>query len=661
MLTFAFSCTAQVNVLPIESIDSEYDRNYTYEGIEFWNQSHNNNGLWSLMTLTAFHNPGLYQREKIVHSETGRQLVEAMLFAEQYNGLEDPVLREFFNTKGLSFEVNMIDGERWLLIAPRSPKENMIPVVQVFTPSNLYGMSMYYRLIELSAKGEFMLVILGIENGEKVSLVPEIVDQLAGRYPVDKGRVYSVGHSHYGAFAQQLAVRYPSRIAGIAQLSGYFGRMNRTYQESEVEAWSNMDMPVVNIIGDAEMNSPVPMNTEAPAIDSIPERYQQLFPMSKADRIKTWQDRLYELSCNISSTAEIEAASNGSVVEQRLGFPVSKSVAIRAYGMNYYIGDLTNNNGKRHARFAVMENFPHSISPYELDLTWFFLKRFSRDTVTGKCIELYPSEEFYPEPVAEMPVSVGKNMLYSWNTKKLDVLGKDGTTQIQGELFMPDRGGKMPLMIFSHEFLQTHDSGTPYGEYFAARGVAVYTFDFTNGASNGRSDFTKVSGLTETNDLDNVLAAALQWDFVDTNKIILVGASFGCWPTAICGINHQDAIAGMIMLYPGFRFLEDIESRFHSISDVPETWDFHGLTLGRNYVTDIWGYDIYAEMANYSGKVLILNGDNDQAISVAFAQNVARSFPEAEFTIIPNGGHGFTGEALDLALKRIFDYLSKVI
>ena len=630
----------------------DYDENYTYEGIEVWSESHGGNGLWSLMTSTAYHNPGLYQRDRIVHSETGRQLAEAILFAERYSGVSDAALREFLHQKGLAFEVNATGGERWLLFAPHAPKDEQIPVVQVFTPASLYGMSMYYRLIELAAQGEFMLVMLGIESGSKVSLVPQIVDELAGRFPIDEGRIYSVGHSHYGAFAQQLASAYPSRTAGIAQLSGYFGCMN-----GASEAWRGMDMPVINVIGYAEMNSPVPMNTDAPAIDQIPSRYQQLFPMTKERRIKTWQDRLYELNCEVATTEQMEAASTGSEVERTLGFPVARGATVRAYGMDYYIGDLTNSSGRSHARFAVMDNFPHSASPYELDLTWHFLKRFARDTATGACIERYQSDALYPEPEGEP--SAQEN--YTWSTRQQNVTARDGSTTIQGELFLPDRQGKMPLVIFSHEFLQTHASGTPYGEYFAAKGIATYAFDFTNGASNGRSDFTKVSGLTETHDLEDVLAAARQWDFVDSDRIILVGASFGCWATAVCGIDHQDAVAGMVLLYPGLRFLEDIESRFHDPGDVPETWDFHGTTLGRCYVTDIWGYDIYAEMAKYAGKVLVLNGNADPAISVAFAQHVADCFPDAEFTVIPGGRHGFTGAALDIALQRIWQYVSQVI
>ena len=659
--TFLSGDEAQVSVADsseeakaFESVTDESDENYTYEGIEVWSESHGGNGLWSLMTSESYHNPALYNRDEIVHSETGRQLAEAIIFSESYQGINDPALPETLSAMGLDFAVNTTDGTQWLLFAPKEPKDSEVPVVQVFTPTSLYGMSMYYKMIEMAGKGEFILVLLGIEDGNKVSLVPEIVDQLAVNYPIDTGRVYSVGHSHYGAFSQQLAERYPEKIAGIAQLSGYFGCMN-----GASESWHNMDMPVFGAIGSAEMNSPVPLNTDAPAIEAIPERYQRIFPMSRDDRIKSWQDRLYELNCGEISKDKIEAASDGSDVERVLGFPVTEDQVIRAYGLNYYVGDLTNIDGNHHARFAVIQNFPHSISPYELELTWDFLKRFARDTETGECVELY-SYDGIGTCMESKKETEEYQAEFSWHTESLDVVKRDQTATIQGELFLPDREGKIPLIIFSHEFLQTHTSGTPYGEYFAARGIAVYTFDFINGAGNGRSDFTKVSGMTEAEDLEDVFVASKEWDFVDTEKIVLIGASFGCFPTAVCGINHQDEVAGMILLYPGLRFLEDIEA-FDDVNDVPETWDFHGITLGRNYVTDLWGYDIYEEMAKYSGKVLVLNGDNDQAISVEFARNVADSFPDAEFKVIANGSHGFTGTALDDALECISDYLSQVI
>ena len=260
ILLFISVCFHPRMTLAENSDDGMYD---TYDHIQAWDQTGSGNGLWSLMTSSAYHNPGLYDREAIVHSETGKQLADAIVFADTFNGISDPALTEALNAMGLTYEVNTTGGQRWLLFTPQHTDEALLPVVQVFTPASLYGMSMYYRLIQLAAQGDFLLVLLGIENGNLVSLVPEITDLLAERYPADLGRVYSVGHSHYGAFAQQFAREYPNRIAGIAQLSGYFGCMNRASQESSVEAWHQMDMPAIGFVGYAEMNSPVPMNTDA--------------------------------------------------------------------------------------------------------------------------------------------------------------------------------------------------------------------------------------------------------------------------------------------------------------------------------------------------------------------------------------------------------------
>lgn len=50
--------------------------------------------------------------------------------------------------------------------------------------------------------------------------VPAILDQLAARYPIDKTKVFLVGHSMGAGHAMQLVQREPKRYAGVAALGG---------------------------------------------------------------------------------------------------------------------------------------------------------------------------------------------------------------------------------------------------------------------------------------------------------------------------------------------------------------------------------------------------------------------------------------------------------
>lgn len=49
-----------------------------------------------------------------------------------------------------------------------------------------------------------------------------IVDAIAEHHPVDRARVYAIGHSNGGAFATALACRAPDLVAGVVSVAGMF-------------------------------------------------------------------------------------------------------------------------------------------------------------------------------------------------------------------------------------------------------------------------------------------------------------------------------------------------------------------------------------------------------------------------------------------------------
>ena len=56
-LLFNSACLYPRMTLAESSEDGIYD---TYDNIQVWDQASSGNGLWSLMTSSAYHNPGLY-------------------------------------------------------------------------------------------------------------------------------------------------------------------------------------------------------------------------------------------------------------------------------------------------------------------------------------------------------------------------------------------------------------------------------------------------------------------------------------------------------------------------------------------------------------------------------------------------------------------------
>jgi predicted esterase len=81
------------------------------------------------------------------------------------------------------------------------------------------------QIVELCRKRGWLLVSPRSPSFVFRSPVAEIVDALAGRYPVDKSKVFVIGHSMGAAQAVAAVQETPDRIAAVAALGGS-GRVN---------------------------------------------------------------------------------------------------------------------------------------------------------------------------------------------------------------------------------------------------------------------------------------------------------------------------------------------------------------------------------------------------------------------------------------------------
>ena len=250
-----------------------------------------------------------------------------------------------------------------------------------------------------------------------------------------------------------------------------------------------------------------------------------------------------------------------------------------------------------------------------------------------------------------------KQIEYEYEVREMDCT--IGSQTIYGVAYIPETDGAVPLVIFAHELGSTHRSGTEYAEELASRGIAAYTFDFRGGSTASRSDGSTVgmSVMTEAADVEAVLDTAKEWDFVDSSRIALIGASQGGMASAVAASRRPDEIAGLILLYPALLVHDAVHEQFDSLDEVPEQFYFNGwINVGKNYVSDVWDYDVYAEMPNYTNPVLILHGNRDGIVNVSYAERAAESYPNAELHILRGAGHGFYGRSFNTAMDYIMDY-----
>lgn len=243
----------------------------------------------------------------------------------------------------------------------------------------------------------------------------------------------------------------------------------------------------------------------------------------------------------------------------------------------------------------------------------------------------------------------------------------NGGSRIYGVAYIPEAEGRFPLVIFSHEMGNNHESGVRYAERLAAHGYATYVFDFRGGSAGGtqnRSDGSnpEMSVLTEASDLSAVLDAAKAWPFVDSGKIFLLGGSQGGLITLITGCERQDELAGMMLMYPALSAKADSRAdSYASTEEVPEDVPLFGgwIHVGRNYITDLWKVDFDQLLASYRGKLLLLHGDRDGTVDVSWSEQALEIIPDCEFHVISGGGHEFYGQPFEDAIGHILSYIGE--
>ena len=275
--------------------------------------------------------------------------------------------------------------------------------------------------------------------------------------------------------------------------------------------------------------------------------------------------------------------------------------------------------------------------------------------------------------VAKPKAAVGKDglQLTSYTIQSANVVNPDTNLTLRGTLYLPQKSGKVPLVITAHELGSNDQRRWPaYGQSLASHGVAVYTFDFAgggpktraDGAAGSRSDgeTTEMSVLTEVRDLEAVLAEAKTWTFVDTKKIVIIGGSQGGAVSVVAAGRHADEVAGLIIMYPALYELEKLIHGYESAQAFPESLVMWGMVeLGRKYATDMWDFRFDESIAAYTKPVLLLHGDKDTIVPFSDSEKLQKSYKNATLRLVPNGAHGFQGETFDVAIGFINEYLKQ--
>ena len=248
-----------------------------------------------------------------------------------------------------------------------------------------------------------------------------------------------------------------------------------------------------------------------------------------------------------------------------------------------------------------------------------------------------------PQTIQAPHVEVKTDGTYTVKEYDFDSNGKD----IYARAFVPDVEGRVPLVIFSHGLGANVEHEEEVQKTLAKAGIAVFSFEFAGGSSssNPMSEglTTEMSVLTEVQNLKDAIRIASGLEYVDPQKIYLMGSSQGGLVTALTA-EEVTNIAGLFLFYPAFSLPDDIRSSFPKLDEVPETFNLLGTKIGKKYITDIYDMDSYANLDKLAMPVHIYHGKDDNIVPLTASQKAMKRLGNARLTTLEDTGHALTPE-----------------
>lgn len=237
-----------------------------------------------------------------------------------------------------------------------------------------------------------------------------------------------------------------------------------------------------------------------------------------------------------------------------------------------------------------------------------------------------------------------------------------GDRVIYGKLYMPEGQGIFPAIIMSHGYNGSANDWDRECEYYSRNGYIALSYDFTGGSTGSRSKgllSNEMTIFTEKEDLIAVFEYLINTCRVDKEKVFLFGGSMGGLVTALTAEEKKDNVKAVILYYPALCIPDNWRDNYKTINEVPEIFDFWGLSLGRGFVESIRDFYTFDNIGTFEGKVFIIHGDEDEVIPLLYSDKAMGAYKDARLMILKGEGHGFSSEGADFAMKEVLKFMNE--
>ncbi len=251
-----------------------------------------------------------------------------------------------------------------------------------------------------------------------------------------------------------------------------------------------------------------------------------------------------------------------------------------------------------------------------------------------------------------------------FTVKEMNLKMRDGKN-LWGKVYIPNtEEAKKPMVIMAHGYNGTHLEPQAYAETLAMQGVASFIFDFCGGGNHSKSDgvTTEMTILTEQENVEDMARAVKSWDFVDADRVALLGCSQGGLVAAMTAAANPDMFKSLILVYPALTIPDTAPmmlKRFDADGGKPQ--ELMGMKLGRRYYETIDGMDVMGTIGNYKGDVFIVYGDRDMIVAGGVDKSASK-YDKVQTLVIPGGDHGFSNYAHhEKATAGIMEFVNRTL
>ena len=223
-----------------------------------------------------------------------------------------------------------------------------------------------------------------------------------------------------------------------------------------------------------------------------------------------------------------------------------------------------------------------------------------------------------------------------------------------------------PAVILSHHFTATKEAVYGYAQSLADAGYVTFAYDFCGGSAASKSDGATEDMSVETEVLDvlAVTAYVKSLPYVDAAHVTLLGCSQGGMVSALAAARHPGEYEKLILVYPALCIPDDARAgRMLGFSfdpqNLPDILCEQPIRLGRVYVDDVIGMDVYREIAPYQGPVLLLHGTKDAIVNIRYSEEASQVYKNCEYHKIEGANHGFFGKDDEEAIGYMKAFMAR--